>query len=375
MASVQRLESIGKLAGGVAHDFNNIVQAISGFAELASDSEGENLLNYIDEIKKASSKAAELTGQLLAFARKQPVFPRPLDLNSAVRNSMNILQRLMVGRIDLELKAEKDLWSVIIDPSQVDQIVTNLVVNSRDALSGSGKIIIETYNKIIDSEYCNCHAEFIPGKYAVLAVSDNGCGMDKDTESHIFEPFFTIKETAGIGLGLSTVYGIVRQNGGFISVYTEKGIGTTIKVFLKKGNLPVQEKIEKLETVDLSSGGTKTILVVEDEKSILTLIKKVLEKASYIVFTASSGNDAISEVEKYSGEIDLLLTDVVLPGMNGQQIDKKIREIIPEIQTIYMSGYTANIIENGGIIDEGVNFLQKPFSVADLLKKVRDLLE
>lgn len=374
MASIERLDSIGKLAGGVAHDFNNIMQIISGFTELAMNSECEAVRKYLDQIQNASAKASALTGQLLAFARKQHISPKPADLNSAVKKSVSLLERLIGPDITIDLKTDQKLWPVVIDLSQVDQIITNMLLNSRDSISGRGKIIIETYNDVIDEEYCKHHPYCSPGEYAVLTVSDTGCGMDEETKKHIFEPFFSTKPMNGTGLGLSTVYGIVKQNNGYILVYSEEGMGTSFKIYLKKGDLPVPENPKETEKNQSRSVKNKNILVVEDEEPILTLISRVLEKSDYNVVTAENGEQAFSAVSRASEKFDLLLTDVVMPGMNGNEINDKIQEIYPEIKTIFMSGYTANIIADRGILEKGINFLQKPFTVSQLLEKVNTVL-
>ncbi len=375
ISSIQRLDSIGTLAGGVAHDFNNIMQIISGYAELAGISDSDSSSRYLEEIKKASAKASDLTAQLLAFARKQHVSPRSIDLNSFLRKSVSLLERLIDPDINIELKLESSLWPVYIDPSQVDQIITNLIINSRDSIKGKGSIIVETYNSTVDSEYCRTHPYFSPGDFAVLAVSDTGAGMNNEVKAHIFEPFYSTKPSSNSGLGLSTVYGIVKQNEGYIIVYSEEGVGSTFKVYLKKGNTNSLENTDGSENNSEFSVRDKNILVVEDEESILTLISRVLQKSSYNVVTAENGNKALEEVEKNPLKFDLLITDVVMPGMNGHDLNDRLREIYPEIKTIFMSGYTANIIADSGILDEGINFLQKPFSVNQLIDKVNEVFE
>ena len=372
--SIQRLDSIGKLAGGIAHDFNNIMQIISGYTELALRADFESAKRYLDEIKKASDKASDLTAHLLAFARKQHVTPRSIDLNAYVLRAVNLLEKLVSPEINIEFKPSKDLWPVVIDSTQIDQVVTNLVLNSGDSIKGKGSIILETYNAVIDEEYCISHPYFSPGNFAVLAVSDTGCGMDDDVKAHIFEPFYTTKKISGAGLGLSTVYGIVKQNEGYVIVYSEKKVGTTFKVYFKKGDSPFKDEYAGSEVSAKAGIGNKRILVVEDEYSILTLISRVLEKENYKVVKAENGKQAIKEIENDSCPFDLLITDVVMPGMNGHELDEKIREHCPEIKTIYMSGYTANIIADSGILDEGIVFLQKPFSVQQLKDKVLEVL-
>ena len=374
ISAIQRLDSIGKLAGGVAHDFNNIMQIIAGYTELALGVENPAVNKYLEEIKRASSKASDLTAQLLAFARKQHVSPRSIDLNSAIEKTVKLLERLINPDINMELKTADDLWPVVIDPSQVDQILTNLILNSSEAIKGKGSIVIETYNADIDDEYCRKHPYITPGKFAVIAASDTGCGMNDETKAHLFEPFYTTKTTSGSGLGLSTVYGIVKQNHGYIIAYSEENIGSTFKIYLKKGDPPSPELPEEEEEVSAPDVLNKNILVVEDEDSILTLITRVLQKSDYNVVTAENGIDAITEIENNPLGFDLLITDVVMPGMNGQELDKKVRAYYPGIKTIFMSGYTANIIADSGILEEGINFLQKPFSVKQLRDKVNEVL-
>ena len=373
--SIQRLDSIGKLAGGIAHDFNNIMQIIAGYTELAMGSDGGSVKNYLQEIKNASDKASDLTAQLLAFARKQHVSPRSIDLNSAVEKTLNLIVKLIVPEINLEFKPGSVLWPVVIDPSQVAQIVTNLILNSSDSIKGKGSIILETYNTVIDEEYCLSHPYFSAGEFVVLAVSDTGCGMNDETKAHIFEPFFTTKEISGAGLGLSTVYGIVKQNEGYVLVYSEENIGSTFKVFLKKGNNTAVEDDKKEAVSEKPAVRNKSIIVVEDEDSILTLISRVLEKSDYTVVTAENGNDAVDKIEKNQLVFDLLITDVVMPGMNGNELNSRVKELYPDIKTIFMSGYTANIIADSGFLEEGINFLQKPFSVQQLKDKVAEVLE
>jgi two-component system, cell cycle sensor histidine kinase and response regulator CckA len=375
LIQAQKMESIGRLAGGVAHDFNNMLSVILGHVELAEAqaNPGDLLLEDLKEIKMAARRSADLTTQLLAFARKQTISPRILDLNETVECLFKMLRRLIGEDIDLAWKPGKDLWQVNIDPTQVDQILANLMVNARDAIDGAGKITIETDNAVLDEEYCSGHADFVPGNYVMLSVSDDGCGMDQKIQGHIFEPFFTTKGVGeGTGLGLATIYGIVKQNSGFIYVYSEPGQGTTFRIYLPK-HVGKASKIEKMpEMVQL---GKETILLVEDEPSIMHLGKLLLEGLGYRVLAASTPGEALRLGEQNSGEIHLLLTDVVMPEMNGRDLARRLLSLYPNIKRLFMSGYTANVIAHHGVLDEGVHFIQKPFSRAELSSKVRAALQ
>lgn len=373
----QKMESVGRLAGGIAHDFNNMLQAILGYAEMASGktSSVNPVHGYLLEIRKAAQRSAELVHQLLAFARKQVVSPRVLNLNDTVPELMKILQRLIGENIELVWMPGRDLWPIKIDPSQIHQLLVNLAVNARDAIAGVGKITIETDNAAFPEAYRTDYDGFLPGEYVSLVVSDDGCGMDSETREHVFEPFFTTKRVGeGTGLGLATVYGIIKQNNGFINVYSEPGLGTTVKIYLprfepKGVEAPVESKTEVL------AGGKETVLVVEDEKSILKLCKTMLEELGYTVLTAESPGRAIRLVREYTGRIHLLITDVVMPEMNGRELTEQIRAIHPGIKHLYMSGYTANAITHRGVLDRGVHFIQKPFSVMALAQKIRETME
>ncbi len=372
----QKMESVGRLAGGVAHDFNNMLGVILGNVELAIDSAEipYDIYNYLKDIQKAAQRSAELTHQLLAFARKQTISPVELDLNSTVESMLKMVKRLIGEDIDLVWMPGANIWSINMDPSQIDQILVNLCVNSRDAISDVGKITIETGVKIFDKAYCDSHYGFIQGEYSVLVVSDNGCGMDKDTIENIFEPFFTTKEMGrGTGLGLATVYGIVKQNNGFINVYSERNQGTTFRIYFpryKKSG----EDINQQNSMQSVEYGNETILLVEDETSILKLTKLMLEKQGYDVIAAQTPQEAIKLAKNHSGNIELLMTDVVMPEMNGRELAENIISIYPDIKKLFMSGYTANVIAHHGVLDAGVNFIQKPFSKRELSAKVREAL-
>jgi signal transduction histidine kinase/ActR/RegA family two-component response regulator len=373
----QKMESVGRLAGGVAHDFNNMLGVILGHTELAMLHADENhdLHADLNEIQNAAKRSADLVKKLLAFARKEIISPRQLDLNDTVERMLNMLHRLIGEDIDLVWKPSAHLWHVKMDPSQIDQILANLCVNARDAISGVGKLTIETGIKTFDEEYCKEHAEFIPGDFVLLAVSDNGCGMDKETLDNLFEPFFTTKEVGkGTGLGLATVYGIVKQNNGFINVYSKPGQGSSFKIYLPR--LAVDgEADQAIPEKKTTAGGTETILLVEDEPTILRMTRMMLERKGYIVLSAATPTEAIEKATIHTGSIDLLMTDVVMPEMNGRDLSGKITDLYPDIRVLFMSGYTANVIAHQGVLDDGVAFIQKPFSMAGMTEKVRELLD
>ncbi|WP_084489970.1 PAS domain S-box protein [Desulfotignum balticum] len=372
----QKMESVGRLAGGVAHDFNNMLGVILGHTELALLQADENheLHDDLKEIHKAAKRSADITKQLLAFARKQTISPEQLDLNDTVESMLNMLRRLIGEDIDLVWQPAAHIWPVEMDPSQIDQILANLCVNARDAISGVGKLTIETGRKTFDEEYCKEHAGFIPGDFVLLAVSDNGCGMDKETLENLFEPFYTTKDSGkGTGLGLATVYGIVKQNNGFINVYSEPGQGSTFKIYLSR--LVVDEDIGKAVPEKTAAvGGTETILLVEDEPSILRMTRIMLERKGYSVLPAATPGEAIDLAKTHSDKIHLLMTDVVMPEMNGRDLAGKLTALYPDIRLMFMSGYTANVIAHHGVLDAGVAFIQKPFSMTDLMVKVREVL-
>jgi two-component system, cell cycle sensor histidine kinase and response regulator CckA len=375
----QKMESIGRLAGGVAHDFNNMLNVILGYTELALESvdQSNNIYSDLKEILNATTRSSEIVQQLLAFARKQTYSPKVLDLNKTVKNMLKILKRIIGEDIDIAWKPFPDLWPVKMDPVQIEQILANLCVNARDAIAGIGKITIETNNIVLDEIYCRIHSGFIPGEYSVLAVSDNGCGIKKEIIDKIFEPFFSTKETGkGTGLGLATVFGIVKQNNGFINVYSELNIGTTLKVYLPRYIGQIEQKeIKTSDEADLAQSHGETILVVEDEPMALQVIKMLLESKSYKVLAARTPNEAMHLASEHSQEIKLLITDVILPEMNGKELSNQINKICPDIKYLYMSGYTANVIAHRGMLDEGVNFIQKPFTIQSLSVKVRAILD
>ncbi|MFO7713676.1 PAS domain S-box protein [Desulfosarcina sp.] len=372
----QKMEAIGTLAGGIAHDFNNMLGAILGRTELMllEMRPDDPRRPELQEIQRAAQRSADLTKQLLTFARKQTISPKVLELNNVVEDALKMLRRLIGEDIELVWHPATNLWAVKIDPTQVEQILANLCVNARDAIAGVGTITIETKNLVLDQDYCAVHAGFKPGEYVMLAVSDEGCGMDKQTLENAFEPFFTTKKVGqGTGLGLATVYGIVKQNDGFINVYSEPGLGTALRVYLPKVIRTLEVK-EKAFDVNIA-GGTETVLVVEDEESILTLIKSVLERYGYTVLAARAPSQALEIVQGHQGEIHLLLTDVVMPEMNGKELRARMVPLKPKIKVLFMSGYTADVIMHRGVLENDVNFIQKPFSIDALAGKVRLVLD
>ncbi|MBU1218992.1 PAS domain S-box protein [Myxococcota bacterium] len=377
LSQIQKIESVGRLAGGIAHDFNNMLSVILGHTELAllHADETQDLHIELKEIQKAAKRSADITKQLLAFARKQTIAPRQLDLNDTVESMLNILRRLIGEDIDLEWRPASQIWSVKMDPSQIDQILANLCINARDAIDGVGKLTIETGIKSFDEEYCSDHVGFTSGDFVLLAVGDNGCGMDKYTQDNIFEPFFTTKDVGkGTGLGLATVYGIVKQNNGFINVYSEPGSGSVFKIYLPRF-ISVDDITTPEPQKNAEIGGTETILVVEDEPSILKMTRTMLERKGYSVITAASPGEALEKAQKHSGKIDLLMTDVIMPEMNGRFLAEKISATYPGIRLLFMSGYTASVIAHHGVLEDGVSFIQKPFSMADLMTSVREVLD
>ncbi len=376
LTQAQKMESVGRLAGGVAHDFNNMLQVILGNVALAlEDVPCDNpAYGSLEEIEKSGRRSADLTRQLLAFARKQTIAPQVLDLNSTVSGMLKMLQRLIGEDIELAWVSAAKLWPVRMDPSQIDQILANLCVNARDAIEGVGKVTIETSNITLDGTYAASHPEVVPGDYVLLTVSDTGKGMDAETRSHLFEPFFTTKEQGkGTGLGLATVFGIVKQNHGLISVYSESAHGTTFKIYLPRSEVGVLEA--PFATLKRNVGGSETVLLVEDEVQILKLGHRILEQHGYTVLAASTPQAALALVEQASASIHLLITDVVMPGMNGKELIERLRKGRPGLPCIFMSGYTADVIAHHGVLEEGVAFLQKPFTIEGLTKKVREVLD
>jgi len=376
LIQAQKMESVGRLAGGVAHDFNNMLGVILGRVEmiLMGMKPGDSSFEDLEEIQKAARRSADLTRQLLAFARRQAIAPKVLDLNDVVDGMLSMLRRLIGEDIDLVWHPDTRIWPVKMDPAQVDQILTNLCVNAKDAIAGSGTVTIETENLILDDVYCEKHAGSKPGQYVLLAVSDDGCGMDKETQSHLFEPFFTTKEVGkGTGLGLATVYGIVKQNNGHVDFQSDRGQGTTFRIYIPKNEGDVVKEAAAGST-EKPMGRGETILLVEDEPGILAMGKTMLERLGYAVFSTSDPYYALDLAKKHSGKFHLLMTDVVMPKMSGKDLAEQVKVLNPKIKILFMSGYTADVIVHHGAIDGGTRFIQKPFSMKDLSAAMQQAL-
>ncbi|MFO8088370.1 MAG: PAS domain S-box protein [Desulfatiglandaceae bacterium] len=377
LAQAQKMESVGRLAGGVAHDFNNMLGVILGHTDMAMEylDPVQPVYSDLEEIRKAAQRSADLVKQLLAFARKQTISPKVLNLNDTVEGMLKMIRRLIGENIQLVWHPGADLWPVNMDPTQIDQILANLCVNARDAISGVGKVAIETNNVSLDEYYCSEHAGSIPGDYVLLAVSDNGCGMDGEILDKLFEPFFTTKEVGkGTGLGLPTVYGIVKQNEGYIYAYSEPGQGTTFKIYIPK-HIGEGEEAQRQSPQESLKGGNETVLLVEDEPILLKMGKKILEKLGYKVFPAETPVEALKTANRHRDDIHLLITDVIMPEINGLALAEKLSASHPGIKCLFMSGYTADVIAHQGVLDPDVKFIQKPFSMMDLANKVREVLE
>ena len=375
----QKMEAVGRLAGGIAHDFNNLLMVISGYSEFLLDRLGSEpaLRTPAQEIASAAGRATSLTRQLLAFSRKQMLAPKILDLNAVVTENLKMLNRMIGEDIDLVMSPATDVGTIRADAGQIEQVIMNLAVNARDAMPSGGKLTIETANVSLDEEYARFHAPLRPGNYVMLAISDTGAGMDSETQSHIFEPFFTTKGPKGTGLGLSTVYGIIKQSGGYIWVNSEVGKGTSFKIYfprveeLRPARVPLAIPAE---TVPVEPG-TETILLVEDEANLRYLARQFLEKQGYRVIEAADGAVAMQIAVAHEGVIHLLLTDVIMPGMNGRELAQRVAEIRPNVKILYMSGYTENVIGRNGTLDAGIRLLAKPFTLRELNAKVREVLD
>jgi PAS domain S-box-containing protein len=376
LLQAQKMESVGRLAGGVAHDFNNMLSVILWYAESALDKAGAGhaIAPDLEQIRQAAERSAELTRQLLAFARKQPVAPKVLDLNAAVGGTLKMLQRMIGEDIQLQWRPGPGLWPVKVDPSQVDQVLANLCVNSRDAIHGSGRIIIETANAALGPGQVAGQPGMKPGDHVLLTVSDDGAGMDPATLALIFEPFFTTKELGkGTGLGLATVYGIVKQNQGFISASSQPGVGTTFKVYLPRH--AVLEAVEAAVALPAAAAAAQaTILLVEDEPALLTMAQRMLEALGYTVVASTDPAEALRLAAARTEPLDLLVSDVVMPGMNGGQLAQALQRQRPGLKCLFMSGYTADVIAPHGVLDEGMHFMQKPFTRQGLAAKVAQAL-
>jgi len=376
LRQAQKMEAVGRLAGGVAHDFNNLLTIISGYGGLLLEHPGtiEPLRGYVNEIRNATSRAASLTRQLLAFSRQQVLAPRVLGLNAVVANIEKMLKRLIGEDIDLVTILGESLWPIKADPGQLEQVLLNLAVNARDAMPNGGVLTIETANVEMDSASAQSHFPLSPGPYVLLAFNDTGIGMDAETQARIFDPFFTTKEKGkGTGLGLAMVYGIVKQSGGYIWVYSEVGKGTTFKIYLPRTEGEVVESGPGRSLVEAQQG-TETLLLVEDEDAVRALVRNVLKERGYRVMEASRGEDALELAEQYWGQIDLLVTDVVMPQMSGRELARRLANLHPQIKVLYISGYADNAVWYQGGLSSGVGFLQKPFSPEALAHKVREVL-
>ncbi|HEY1463985.1 MAG TPA: ATP-binding protein [Terriglobales bacterium] len=377
LAQSQKMEAIGRLAGGLAHDFNNILGVVLGYGEqtLQTLSPEAAERRYVQRMVEAGNRAARLVQQLLAFSRKQVLQPRIINLNSVVVEMKQLLERLAGEDVEISVKLDSNLGSVKADPAQMERVIMNLAVNARDAMPEGGKLILETANAELDASYINRHTAAVAGKYVMLAISDTGVGIDKEIQSKIFDPFFTTKASGkGTGLGLATVYGIVNQSGGYVWVYSEMGKGATFKIYLPL----VEAKPEPifLQPVAFQSPtGSETILVVEDDKLLREFICEVLGSSGYSVLAASNGNEALELVAQHKGAIHLLLTDVVMPGMSGRALSTQLLSAQPKLKVLYMSGYTENAIVHHGVLDRGVQLIQKPFTIGSLARKVREILE
>lgn len=376
LMQAQKMESIGRLAGGVAHDFNNLLGVIIGYAELALGRAApkDPLREYLGEIRAAAERSAQLTRQLLAFARKQTISPRVVDLNTLIEGMLSMLKRLIGEEVEVSWRPAKELWLVRMDPGQVNQVVANLSVNARDAIAGVGSVTFETANAAFDSDSCREHPGCRPGDYVMLSVSDTGRGMDRETRSRIFEPFYTSKELGrGTGLGLATVYGIVEQNEGFIAVVSAPNRGSTFQVYLPRHRGALEESTIEAPQRPLEGGG-ETLLVVEDEPAVLEMVKTVIEARGYRVLTAATPGEAIRIFEERAERIDLLITDVVMPEMNGRELAERLLAQDRRLKCLFTSGYTADVIGNRGVLEEGTHFIQKPYASDVLLAKIREAL-
>ena len=376
LQQAHKMEAVGRLAGGVAHDYNNMLSVILGYTELirAKLPAADPLQDDLSEIFKAANRSADITRQLLAFARKQAIVPKVVDLNANIESMLKMLRRLIGENIGLSWQPAGSLWPVKIDPAQLDQMLANLCVNARDAIAGVGSVVIETGNVEIDDAYCTTHNGFLPGDFVRLIISDTGSGMDQETIQNIFEPFFTTKKMdEGTGLGLATVFGIVKQNQGFINVYSEVGKGTAFSIYLPRfiGDFQ-KEAVPKAG--NFLTGNGETVLLVEDEPAIMRMAHMMLKRLGYKVLTANTPGQAISIAKQKAKNIDLLISDVVMPEMNGRELSHQIEAFCPNLKTLYMSGYTANVIAHHGIIDEGTNFIQKPFSMKEIGAKIKEVL-
>lgn len=376
MQAAQRMEAVGRLAGGVAHDFNNTLNVILGYGDMLLQElqNGDPLREQVEEIMKAGRHSAALTRQLLAFSRRQALQPEVLDLNAIVEDLQKMLRRLIGEDIDMTMALAEDLAGVEVDPGQIEQVIMNLAINAQHAMPRGGKLLIETANVELDNVYAKNHASVVPGKYVMLAMTDTGCGMDKETLSKIFDPFFTTKKQGeGTGLGLSTVYGIVKQSSGNIWAYSEPGKGTTFKIYFPLTLAKPETKEERIAKEEPLVGG-EHILVVEDAAALRQLIERILSRLDYKVSGAASGVEALLLIEQKGLKPDLVITDVIMPRMGGPALVKRLRKIQPDLKVIYMSGYTGNALVQRGDLDRGTPFIQKPFTNRDFIAIIQDVL-